>query len=332
MIVEDWRDADPAVVETLLAAEAARWERSLEWDSRASWAIVEEGRRRGNVSGWILRTATGDVQGWTYYLLHDGELQIGALTATRSSDVRLLLDRVLDSPEASRAAWVSAFVFPAQPSLVSALGRRRFAVRRSLYLRKALEVGLDTAPPPGDHRIRRFASRDVFPAARLLATAYDGVPGSECFAPHGRLDEWARYVRQLVDTPACGCWWPDASFVVEEPGTQRLAGVILVTRLSARAAHVAQIAVGSDARGQGLGHTLLRHAGAAVVLAGHISLTLMVDEGNVAARALYAGHGFEERSAFLYARRRGHVRTAFTAVAGTGEGSSQKEARSRKRE
>jgi ribosomal-protein-alanine N-acetyltransferase len=318
MIVEDWRDADATVVRELFDVEAARWDSSLGWDSRASWEIVEEGRRRGNVSGWILRSSAGDVRGWTYYLLHDGELQIGGLTASRSTDYRLLLDRILDSPEASRAAWVSAFVFPAPSSLVSAMGRRRFAVRRSLYLRKPLAPGFGILPLPEDRRLRRFAPRDTFPAARLLAMAYAGVPGSECFAPHGRLDEWARYVRQLLDTPACGRWLPEASFVVENPGTQALAGVILVTRLSAVTAHVAQLAVGSDARGQGLGNTLLIHAGAAALCEGPTCLTLMVDDGNVAARALYARHGFEERSAFLYARRRGHVRSAFTAVGEAG--------------
>ncbi len=315
MIVEDWRDAEPAVVGNLFETEAARWDRSLEWDSRASWAIVEDGRRRGNVSGWILRSGTGEVHGWTYYLLHDGELQIGGLTATRSSDYRLLLDRVLDSPEASRAAWVSAFVFPALPSLVSALSRRRFAVRRSLYLRRVLAPGLDNPTLPEGRRLRRFASRDTFPAARLLATAYDGVPGAGCFAPHGRLDEWAQYLRQLIETPACGHWLPEASFVVEDPGSLRLAAAVLVTRLSAVAAHVAQIAVAADARGQGLGDLLLAHAGTAAISAGHSCMTLMVDEENAAARALYARHGFEERSAFVYARRRGQVRSAFTAGA-----------------
>ncbi|MDO8837274.1 MAG: N-acetyltransferase [Vicinamibacterales bacterium] len=313
MIVEDWRDAEPAVVETLFETEAARWDRALEWDSRASWAVVEAGRRRGHVSGWLLRASTGDVQGWTYYLLHDGELQIGGLTASRSSDYRLLLDRVLDSPEASRASWVSAFVFPAPPSLVSALSRRRFAVRRSLYMRKVLTPVPDEPVLPPGLRLRRFAARDTFPAARLMATAYDGVPGAACFAPHGRLDEWARYLRQLIDTPACGRWLPEASFVVEDPGSSRLTGAILVTRLSAVAAHVAQIAVAAEARGQRLGDALLTHASAAAVAGGHSCLTLMVDDENTAARTLYARHGFEERSAFVSARRRGQIRSAFTA-------------------
>jgi ribosomal protein S18 acetylase RimI-like enzyme len=314
MIVEDWRDAAPSAVRALFDVEEARWRETLGWDTAASWRIVEEGRVRGHVPGWILRSRGGDVRGWVYYLLHDGDLQIGGMTAARATDLRLLLDRVLDSPEASLASSVSALIFPAPASLVSALARRRFLLRRSLYLSKPLDNPPAQSPacPPG-LRVRSFGCSDLFPAARLLAAAYSGMAGAECFAPHGRLDEWARYLRQLVETPACGHWRPDASFVVEEPGIPGLKGVVLTTSLSSGTAHIAQIAVDTSARGQGLGEMLLGHSASRAHDTGHSCLTLMVDQGNDAARRLYARSGFTARSEFVYARRRGQVRAPVQA-------------------
>ena len=311
-MVEDWRDADPSTVERLFAREVARWEDTLGWDTRATWAIVDQGRRRGHVPGWILNGPDGEVRGWTFYILHDSDLQIGGLTADRATDVRLLLDRVLDSPEASLATTISAFVFPAPPSLRSALSRRRFAVRESRYLTRSLETPAAVLPAADGVRVRPFDERDVFPAARQLAASYEGVPGGECFAPRGRLDEWARYLRQLVDTPACGVWMPEASLVAESPDGARLEAVAIVTRLSPRTAHLAQIAVAPGARGRGLARQLLTEAFARARRAGCDVMSLMVDEENETAGRLYEREGFVPTSAFFHARRRGQVREVFT--------------------
>jgi ribosomal protein S18 acetylase RimI-like enzyme len=307
--LEDWRDAEPDLVQALYARERERWQRDLGWDTEASWQIVEAGRTLGHVPGWILRDADGSVLGWTFYVLHEGEVQIGGLTAERAVDLRRLLDRVLDSPEALLATSMSGFIFPAVPSLVSALARRRFAVRRSLYLSKPLAAGEpDPAAAPPAFRVRPFTDRDMIGAVRLLAGAYEGEPGAQCFAPRGRLDEWVRYVRQLIETPACGVFLREASLVAEETAGGRLVGLVLSTRLAAGTAHIAQLVVGQQARRQGLGDALLVGACAEATRAGATQMTLMVDEGNARARSLYARHLFTEKSAFAFGRRRVQVR------------------------
>jgi ribosomal protein S18 acetylase RimI-like enzyme len=309
MIFEDWRDTGADTVRTLFVHEERRWRDELGWDTAPLWAIVDEGRRLGHVPGWILRARNGEVRGWSYYHLHDGDLQIGGMTAGRATDLRLLLDRVLDSPEASLASSMTVFVFPAPASLISALTRRRFAVRRSLYLSRPLAMGNEEGPAllPGV-RIRPFEERDLFPVTRLLATAYAGVVGAECFAPHGRLDEWARYVRQLLETPACGQWLGCASFVAEREADGSVAAVVLATRLSSETAHIAQIAVAADTRGTGLGRAVLASSCGAARASGLSAMTLLVDDENAPARQLYAREHFSAQSAFVYARRRGHVR------------------------
>ncbi len=313
MTVEDWRDADPASVAALYAAEQDRWRADLGWDTEASWAIVEEGRARGHVPGFLLRDRDGRVLGWTYYICHNGSLQIGGLTGARAAAVRALLDRVLDSPEASLASSVSAFVFPAPPVLISALRRRRFAVRPSLYLSRDLlhrdePAARDRAGEVAGFRLRPLTDRDVFPAVRLLAHAYEGVSGAECFAPTGRLEEWVRYLRQLIDSPACGHFHREASFVAEHAAEGRLDGLVLTTALSADTAHVAQLVVGRAARGLGVGDALLTLACRAAIESGRRTMTLMVDEENVAARRVYERQRFSIRSVFVYAHRRGQVR------------------------
>ncbi|MCX6537723.1 MAG: GNAT family N-acetyltransferase [Acidobacteria bacterium] len=317
MTLDDWRDANSTLVAGLYEDEQRRWQRELAWDTCTSWAIVEAGRQRGDVLGWILRDQTGEVRGWTYYVLFEGELQIGALSADRAIDVRELLDGVLGSPEASLASSISCFVYPAPASLLSALRRRRFSVRRSLYL--TLPLGADTfdrRPGAAGLRMRPYRSADMLGAVRLLASAYDGAPGAVCFAPHGRLDEWVRYLRQLIERQSCGRFLPEASFVADDPSSGRLLGAVLTTALSPGTAHIAQVVVGPQNARQGVGRTLLSQAFAAAGQAGYSSITLMVDEGNAPARTLYARQGFVECSAFASARRAGLVRINYGPSAG----------------
>jgi ribosomal protein S18 acetylase RimI-like enzyme len=317
MTLDDWRDADSTLVAGLYENEHRRWQRDLSWDTRTTWATIEAGRQRGDVLGWILRDQNGDVRGWTYYVLVDGELQIGALSGDRANDVRGLLDGVLESPEASLSSAISCFVFPAPTSLLSALRRRRFSVRRSLYQTRPL--GTETniqRPVPTGIRIRPYRTADMLGAIRLLASSYEGAPGAAAFAPHGRLDEWVRYLRQLIERQPCGRFLPEASFVVDDPLSGRLAGAVLTTAVSDTTAHIAQVVVGPQRARQGIGGSLLQHAFAAAGQAGYSAVTLMVDEQNAPARALYAALGFAEGAAFVSGRRTGQIRSGYALSSG----------------
>ncbi len=309
----DWRDADPGQITPLYAAERGRWLDALAWDPQTSWAVVEDARSAGVLPGLLARDRSGNVVGWAFYLLRGEVLHVGALVADTAAVIRSLLDAVWQSPEASLAKGLSCFVFPTSSALQTALVRSRFSVRRYPYLRRALTddrwpgpPSQDDAPAPGagsEPRIRTWRTNDGPATIRLLAVAYAGHAASRCFAPHGRLDEWAHYVGQLLQGPGCGSLLPAASFAVEDPVTDRLVGVILTTSVADSTAHVAQVAVDATARRRGLGQALVARAGRAARDAGHDRLTLMVAEENTGARRVYDRLGFEPCASFLYGSR-----------------------------
>ena len=182
MTCQDWRDVTPGEVAALMDAERRRWLETLRWDMTAPFAIVEQGRRAGHVPGWIARDARGAAEGWTYYILHDGTLQIGGIVASRPAVVRRLIDAIMRSTEADLARRLSCFVFPEGPSIASAFERQRFAMSETRYLLKTLErEASDVQPVP--RGIRAWRDTDLAPTVRLLAAAYRGIPGASCFAP-----------------------------------------------------------------------------------------------------------------------------------------------------
>jgi ribosomal protein S18 acetylase RimI-like enzyme len=92
------------------------------------------------------------------------------------------------------------------------------------------------------------------------------------------------YLRQLINTPACGVLLPAAS-VAARASDGTLCGAVLTTSIGPRAAHIAQLVVDPDHARQGLGRRLVDAACAVAASEGRRYMTLLVAEDNTAARA-----------------------------------------------
>lgn len=298
MRLSDWRNVPADVMTGLYALEHARWLADLHWDASASWDIVETARREGRLPGFVAHDAADAPAGWTFFVIRDGLLQLGAVAACRAEVVRALIDAVLESPEASLARRYQAFVYPESPAVEVALTRRRFEIDRYLYLERAL------APWAADRdtsSLRVWREDDLPDAIRLMARAYAGSRGARCFAPGGRIEEWTTYLGQLVRTPACGRFAPQESFVLVGP--DGIDACLVGTRLDERTAHVAQVVVNPACQRQGHGSRLLASSARAAARSGAVRQTLLVAESNASARALYTRLGFTARAVFVFADR-----------------------------
>jgi ribosomal protein S18 acetylase RimI-like enzyme len=302
MTVTDWRDAPADVIAPLLAAERRRWSQRLWWDLGPSLSVVERARAGGELPGLLVTDRDGAAIGWGFYLLSHGLLQVGALTASTATALRLMLDRIFVSPEAQLARGLSCFLFPVSDSVATALTRQHFALERQHYLVRPFAGWQESGAAMEGGRICPFGPEHAAAAVRLMARAYAGEPSARCFAPHGRLDEWAHYFGQLLAGPGCGTLVPDATLVGIGPGGA-LQGLIVTTLVAPGTAHVAQVVVDPAARGRGLGRALVEHASVATRTLGARRVTLLVNESNRAARALYTRLGFTDASSFLFAHR-----------------------------
>ena len=306
--LEDWRHASPDVVAPLYDAECARWSGSLGWDYRPSCGLIEAARMGGRLPGLLARDARGEVAGWSYFLFHQNTLQIGNLVARDDRAVRALLRAIVRCPEATSARRMSCFLFPGLPAVEQALVQTRFSVLRHAYLQRAIagdEVATgDRVCLAGREYVLREWSPDVVPAVlALLIAGYEGTAEARCFAPDGDVGQWATYIHQLVQTPACGRFERAFSVLVETPGHE-VAGAILVTALSSRMAHIAQMVVGEDHRRRGVGEWMVRVACARARQAHYEYMTLLVAESNARARGLYDRLGFAPSAEFLFADRK----------------------------
>jgi ribosomal protein S18 acetylase RimI-like enzyme len=302
MLIEDWRAVSPGEARDLLDRERRRWLKALEWDPADAWTLVEEARCAGTVPGFVARE-DGRIVGWTFFVVHDGVLKIGALEGEGAEAVRGLLEAVLDAPETRFASEYHCFLFPGHPSVEAALARRRFELDRQAYLERTLASRAVDRPVTGRARVRAWKASDLPGLVRLFARAYACDDLSRCFAPHGRLDEWAEYLSQVIRGPALGEFEPACSWVsVSGPETHPHGG-LLATWVAPATLHVAQVAVDPGARGHGLARSLMEAAIASAASHGATRVTLLVAASNAAAVGLYRKLQFIERATFLFGWR-----------------------------
>jgi len=296
MRLADWREVDPATVAALWREQTARWSDRLAWDSTTTWAQVEAQRQAGHLPGLILFDGRR-ICGWTFFLVHRGTLQIGALESDSFLSTEVLLDAVLSTAEPSIApGGVMLFAFSEAPGILPALADRGFATESYLYLGRELANA---------HR-----SGGVFPWSQaaaaqmpsLLARAYGPPAATRPFARQGTAAEWQEYAAQLLAFGACGRFEPELS-AARMSSDDTLAAAIVTTVIAPKTAHLAQVVVDPAEQRRGLGVAMLRDVVAKVKRAGFERVSLLVSGNNRAAVRLYSGSGFAGSERFISAGR-----------------------------
>jgi ribosomal protein S18 acetylase RimI-like enzyme len=280
----------------LFRAETARWASTLEWDAASSFQEVERGRQLRTVSGFVALDERREVAGWTYYLVHEGALQIGGFVSNSEACTTMLLSAVMRDPQADGADVVTLFVFSDAPGLVQAARDHRLAVSRYWYLARDVEPGRRVAVRDA----RKWRMDDAPATVDLLMRAYGAPDGGRPFAPRGQRSDWEQYVKQIIEARGCGTLMPEACFCVPA-GPGRLSAVALVSRVGPHTGHLVQLAVDPQFQRRGIGSSLVESACDAVAAAGCRKITLLVAGQERRARALYDGAGFESVASFVAA-------------------------------
>ena len=301
MTVRDWRDLDPAVMHDLYAREDREWRQALSWDTRGNCASIEFARTAWGLPGVVVTDAEGAIRGWAFWIVEDDLVKVGGFAAEHTAATRALVAAILARAGAAAVDGLSFFVYDRAPGLRRALDANGFAIEPYLYLYRNIAQTPQTmaAHDRGADSLRGWLPEDEATAAVLLADAY-GERGRH-FAPHHRPEQWARYVRTLVAHTGVGAFMPQATRVLST--SDRMAALVVMTRIAAATAHVAQVAVHPRWRGRGLATALVGAACTRAAEQGCTGATLLVAAGNTPARTTYARMGFAVTATFVAARR-----------------------------
>ena len=95
-----------------------------------------------------------------------------------------------------------------------------------------------------------------------------------------------------------GVFDPEASWILRDKRNGALIGMLLCSRVASDVAHITQLCVATNYRGQRLGIALLEHCINHLTRSGFAAITLTVTEANHQAVKLYQNSGFFIRHRF----------------------------------
>jgi len=294
---------------TLLQAESRSWEAELRWDFSASSRMISSCLEEKRLSGYAL-LVDSRIAGYSFFFYEGDKALVGDLFIERDGPrlerALLLLDHVLETlvgtPGLHRVeTQLPHFTFE---ELEPYFRAHHFQG----YLRRFMAASLAERQLPGpemthSQRESRFPLKDFFigpwerkhdlQAARLLYNAYRNHVDAKINEQYSSLAGTTRMIENIVQHRGCGEHLPHASLVAIHQPTQKLAGILALTSVRTRTAHIPQVAVAPEFQGSGLGTAMLELGLWDLSRRGYREVSLTVTELNSGATRLYGRLGFE---------------------------------------
>jgi ribosomal protein S18 acetylase RimI-like enzyme len=169
---------------------------------------------------------------------------------------------------------------------------RGFDAHQRIFLRRSMaDVSLESRLTPSII-IDFWDGSCLERAAKLMHQAHEGRVDAQMNELYRTQIGCQALLQNILFQSGCGKLIPSVSFVARD-GVGELAGFVVCTEISPRNAHLAQLAVGPDAQGRGLGRSLLIRTLHALARRGYETVSLMVSGSNRRAYSLYESTGFE---------------------------------------
>ncbi len=312
----DIRRFEPMEFSNLLEAEARAWIDMLRWDFAASTRIINACLRDQRLSGYVL-VGEKRIRGYCFFF-YDGEKGIiGDLFVHPElaglGHERELLEHALETLMATPGLRRIEAQLPhyEREELESCFLSRRF----ESYLRRFMSLSLEGrrraagAEPRSAPAVERPWVREGIEliswdkhfhddAAELLFQSYREHVDARINDQYASVMGAMRLIDNIFHNQGCGDFLPRVSRMAVCRPTQRLAGILTVTTVRPRTAHIPQVGVGPLFQGLGVGTALMEAAFHDLAEEDFKEVTLTVTDANAGAVRLYQRLGFETFKTF----------------------------------
>ena len=300
----DLRELRGADLRPLLLQQEQRWRELFSWDFSASSQAILNFLNSRTLHGFAL-VQSGIPVGYCYFVLDQNKALVGDIfLADRNPDPvaqRALLVRTLETA----AAYPGVSRVEGQLlGLKGELGAEKVFHReltifpRWFMMRDQLRAFRADRPEQGKYSFLPWGEHHLGPAADLIASAYRGHDDSQINDQYRDATGARRFLSNTTRHTGCGAFLPAASWVAIQPGSAKISGICLATRVDADAGHVTQICVSPRDRGMGVGRELLRRTLLSLRASGCDTASLTVTASNTGALTLYQQMGFRPAQRF----------------------------------
>jgi ribosomal protein S18 acetylase RimI-like enzyme len=298
------READFASLELLFDEQCSEWLELLRWDYSSPSRMIRQVARDRELAGFVAMSGTITV-GFSYYVVESGRGSIGDIYVSsgwRGMGIdRQMTAAVLEELEQNQSARriESQCVSIGNDASTAFLEARRFERfdRQYMTMELASNDGLDDQAQDFEHArpgisIRAWEDDDFARAAEVIHRSYRGQHDSRINTQYRSESGCAELLTILTDHLWCGEFLNGVSQVAFHSGANRLAGVLIASRIAPGAGHIGQISVHPAYQGRGLGRRMINSALKEYSRRGFDSASLAVTSANASALHLYESCGF----------------------------------------
>lgn len=305
MEILDLRHFSSSELRPLLRQESHVWSRLLSWDYSGSVDMILRYLDAKILPGYAA-VEDGTVFGYSFFVYEGSKGVIGDLFAAGAGGSDIGLERELvsnviatlqQSPgihriEAQLLIHETGAV--AEPFLAEGFQQHprvfmTFPLTSSMKRRSSTVAPVDIAP---------WREDDYQITASVISAAYSGHIDADINDQYRSLNGSLRFLNNIVRFPGCGVFDPAASFVARNRMTREIIGVLLCSRVKEDVGHITQVCILPEARGQGIGESLIATSAAALRRRNFRLLSLTVTEANWRAVELYQRLGFNRDRVF----------------------------------
>jgi ribosomal protein S18 acetylase RimI-like enzyme len=310
----DLRHFSARQLRPLLETEARAWQERLRWNYQSSTELLLQYLDSRILPGFVALDR-GRICGFTFCVYEGHKAVVGDAYAMANEPdqvlqiTRTLLHHLLQllqhSPGIHRVE--SQLLLYDAGSIDETFHTAGFTMYPRLFMEydlpppsPALSSNGHSFPPNPPPRIELlpWSTTHYQAAAELIHEAYlehiDARINDQYCSLHGSL----RFLHNIVRFPGCGVFDPNESWVLRDETNGALVGMVLCSRVADDVAHITQLCVAPDRRGDGLGRLLLQHCTDHLAHSGFAAITLTVTEANHQAVKLYQDSGFFIRHRF----------------------------------
>ncbi len=296
----------PRRLKPVLDEESSCWSRQLGWDFRSAATLIQQYVATRSLPGFALLGDAGEeVVGYAYYVIDQavgyiGNLFVNQCNATAQA-YRLLAERTVATlRQTSRLSRIECQLFPFNFEFPPIFGELEFEVRRRHFLGRpvASDDLKEAAPPAGfEFGLTPWKSAFFMQAAETVFDSYQGAFDQALCRDYQSLRGCIRFLRNLIESPGCGQFNPEASLLaLDRKG--RVAAVLVASQIGPGKAMIPQISVRRAYQGRGLGSLMLKRCFRIAAATQLDSVSLSVSESNSRACQLYRRLGFEDVKLF----------------------------------
>ncbi len=283
----------------LFEEEIQCWKSELFWDYRSAVGLISKYIKAGTLPGYALTTARGEVVGYSYYAVnyplgYVGNIYVrGKSASPRNYD--LLLNPTINSLQSwGRVRRIECQAFSFNCDLAPLFVRHGFEALERHFLYRTLSSGKvkrRSSDGAFSFRIVNWEARYLEPAAQVVFDSYQTSADYEICKDYQTPQGCVRFLRNLVDSPGCGTFFPETSYLaLDDQG--RTCAVLITSKISQETGMVPQISVRRDCQGKGVGSRLLTTYFESAYRQGLKRVALSVTNSNRGAHQLYSRLGF----------------------------------------